>query len=411
MAITAGKTKEAVEAYRQSLALFQKEFDDLPSEDPQHEIVHHNMAVVHSKLGHVSRQCGDLAAAREHYQEGLRLRKALAERQLRNPELQDGRLPLHAVAESHLDVGFLILQRGDPVGARPHLEQALVLREKLLRGPADQKGLQALAQSYQSLADLNLQLNDREASRKYYTDLLKICQNLVAADPNHIDHRKDLATAYENLGDVNIFWRRRLKDALGYYENALRVRQELVRSEPNNSDLQAGAASAHYRVGTVKLLLGQKSASGEEFRRSLQLREKLAAADPTNAYRKFELMFAQARCGQHTKAAELAALVQKTGAGDPFFLYQATCGYALCIAGLREGKDKDQLTPEERAQERRYADLAVESLGRAIVNGFNNRVSLETDPELAAIQDEPRFQALRKQLENAVSSNPRARAR
>jgi eukaryotic-like serine/threonine-protein kinase len=399
MFLRAGKTKEAMKEYQESLKLFQHAMDELPADAPQGEILQYNVAVLHTKVAEASRQSGDAAAARRHYEEALRLRKALLQADLKSPEFKQfpKNVP-QAVATSYVSLGQLLLQDGDLAGAREFFRQAHVLREKLVRSPKDLDELQALANSYHSLADLSFRLNDREATQKYYSELLKTCKQLTTADPDRMDFKKDLATTHENLGDVSLYWRSGIEEGLRNYEMAYGILQELLRNDPDSADLRTEVASANYRLGTANLLLGRLAESKKYYRESLQSRERLAGADPTNSYRKIELMLAQARCGEHARAAKNAAALRTSTSGDSAFLYQVACGYALCISGVAHEKAATSLTPEEHALQKRYADEAIEILRVAIRKGFNDRIGLETDPDLVPVQDDPRFKSLLTQL-------------
>ena len=99
-------------------------------------------------------------------------------------------------------------------------------------------------------------------------------------------------------------------------------------------------------------------------------------------------MLSLARCGQYQQAAGLADAIRKATSSDPTFLFCVACGYALCIPAVVEGKDK--LSSEEQALQKRYADSALDALRQAIAKGYDDRVTLETDPDLAPIQTDPR---------------------
>jgi hypothetical protein len=105
-------------------------------------------------------------------------------------------------------------------------------------------------------------------------------------------------------------------------------------------------------------------------------------------------MLALARCGQHARAAELADSLRKATAGDPMFLFSAACGYALAIPAVANKKDNDQLTAEQRALQQQYAAKAIATLREAVAKGFDDPVTLETDPDLAPLQDNADLKAL-----------------
>jgi eukaryotic-like serine/threonine-protein kinase len=390
----AGKTKEAMEAYQQSLAVFQKAMDELAADDPQREILRYNLAVAHTKMGDADYKQGNAVGARQHYQDALRLRKALAGAQLKSPEFQNPGVVLSAIAASCISLANLSLTEGDLARARDHFREAHTIREKLVGGSQDLKGRHALASSYNGLAELSFRLNDRPTTRKYYLDLLKLMQELNAADRDNVEYKKDLATCYEKLGDLNLFWGQDLPNTLIEYQRGHEIREALLRSEPESADLQADLATSNYRLGTATLSLGRKSESEKYYLESLKAREKLSPRDPTNTHRKLELMLSLARCGQHAKAAELADAIRKATSGDPAFLFSAACGYALSIPAVAHGKDKGKLTSDEQALQQRYADKAIDTLREALAKGFDDPVTLETDPDLAPMQSDPRLKEL-----------------
>jgi eukaryotic-like serine/threonine-protein kinase len=395
---SAGKTKTAMEAYQQSLAVFQKAMDELTADDPQREILRYNLAVAHTKMGDADYKQGNAVGARQHYQDALRLRKALAGAQLKSPELQNPGVVLGAVAASCISLANLSLTEGDLARAREHFRAAHKIREKLVSGPQDLKARHALASSYNGLAELSFRLNDRPTTLKYYLDLLKLMQELSPADPDNVEYKKDLATCYDKLGDLNLFWSQDLPNTLIQYERGHEIREALLKNEPESAELQAELATSNYRLGTANLWLDRKSESEKCYRESLRIREKLSPRDPTNTHRKLELMLSLARCGQHAKAAELADSIRKKTSGDPAFLFSAACGYALSIPAVAYGKDREKLTTDERALQARYADKVIDTLREAIAKGFDDPITLETDPDLAPMQKDPRLKELLAKL-------------
>jgi serine/threonine protein kinase len=398
MFLTAGKTKEALEAYQQGLAQFQKGLDDLAADEPQCEIAQYNVAVLNAKMGDVSLQRGSVSDARKYHQEAWRMRKSLAEGTLKSPEFKDPAVAWGALASSYNSLGNLALQEGDIKLARDNFREGHQVREKLVRGPEDLQGRHALASSYNGLAELSYRLDDKEGTRRYFADLLKLMQDLIKADPKNVGYKKDMATTLERRGDINLFWRQELDKTLEYYEQGSRLRQAMLDREPSSAELKIGVATAKYRLGTVNLFLGRLDPAHKYYEQSLKMREKLAADDPANTQRKYELMLALARCGQHQRAAELAGAIHKATARDPTFLFCVACGYALCIPAVLDGKDKNLPTTADLDLQKRYADKSIEALRQAIAKGYDDRVTLETDPDLAPLQNDPRFKELLKQM-------------
>jgi serine/threonine protein kinase/tetratricopeptide (TPR) repeat protein len=390
----AGKTQEAVIRYQQGLSAFQKLMDDLSPDDPQREIAQYNVAVAHTKMGDMDLRQGNSGSARKHFEEALRLRKALAQAQLKSPEFQNPGVALSALAASYISLGNLSLIEGDRARARDDFRAAHEIREKLVSGPQDLKRRHELASSLSGLAEISFRLNDRSTTQKYYVDLVRLMHELTTANPKNVDYQKDLATSYEKLGDINLFWGQDPSKTLVEYQRAHEIREALFKREPTSADLQAELATSNYRLGTANLWLGRKSEAEKYYQESLKGRDKLSHADPTNTNRQLELMLSLARCGQHAKAAELADAIRKATSGDPAFLFSAACGYALSIPAVAPGKENDKLTSDERALQQRYADKAMDTLREALAKGFDDPVTLETDPDLAPMQNDPRLKEL-----------------
>ncbi len=93
------------------------------------------------------------------------------------------------------------------------------------------------------------------------------------------------------------------------------------------------------------------------------------------------LMLARARCGQHEKAAERAAVLQRTAGKNVRVLFQAACGYALCSAAAGQ----------ETAPGKEYRAKALGVLREMIAAGYRDRAELERDPDLDPIRDDAAF--------------------
>jgi tetratricopeptide (TPR) repeat protein len=310
--------------------------------------------------------------------------------------LQNPAIVFSAMATSYIKLASLRLSEGDFARAKEDFQKSYDIQEKLVRGPNDIKGRHALASSYNGLAEVSFRMMDRPKTLKYYQDLLKLMQELSAADPDNVGFKTDLATSYEKLGDINLFWGEDPSRTLLDYQNAHEIRKALLKAEPENADLQAELATSNYRLGTANLWLGRTSEAEKHYHESLKMREKLVPRDPTNTHRKLELMLSLARCGQHAKAAELADAIRKTG--NPAFLFSAACGYALCVPAVAHGKEEVKLTAEDRALQQRYEDKAIDTVREAIAKGYDDPVTLGTDPDLAPMQKDPRLKELLAKL-------------
>jgi tetratricopeptide (TPR) repeat protein len=350
----------------------------------------------------------------------------------------------NALALSYATEGNLALLMGNPAGARDYLQQALKVREKLAEAdPQNRQAKEALATLYVTLGHVDFHLREAEAAQEHYQKALQLREALAKEDPGSVPFQKGLVDSHQKIGDMLLHLRGQesLKTVREHYAIAHELQQKLYQRNTSNTDMRHSLASSYYRLGTVARRSGEGAEAETQFRESLKLREALAREDPTSRYKQVELVIAQARCGEHVKAAEAAgrlragaatgrthlvvaaqglALPSAAAPGFPqvvvasrvaslgapalgsalnaSILYNLGCTYALCVAAVGNDPDKKQLTPEERSLREQYASEAIATLRQAINNGYNDRVSLETDPDLDALQGHPDYKELVKDL-------------
>lgn len=115
------------------------------------------------------------------------------------------------------------------------------------------------------------------------------------------------------------------------------------------------------------------------------------------------LMVAVARCGQYARATSIAQQLMKSPPRDEHIYFQIACGYALAADAVRAEQWRLGMTlgaPEavtaaglDDALVRFYTHLAVDALRRGKRLGWTDVVSLETDPDLEPIRNDPVFRA------------------
>jgi hypothetical protein len=95
--------------------------------------------------------------------------------------------------------------------------------------------------------------------------------------------------------------------------------------------------------------------------------------------------------GQLTRSAEVTLERRKLYPDSGKELFRAACELGLTLKAMSLEPARD--TQQEEAR-RRYADQAIEDLRQAMKREPSLRPSLATHPELEALRDQPRFQAL-----------------
>jgi serine/threonine-protein kinase len=382
-----GQTEEALRQYKLSLTLF----DRLAPQEPQNDWIPWNRAVSFDKLGGLSHEfLGDAAGARDYYQNSLNLRQALAAR-IETPAITPA-LRSAALSISYIKLADLSNDLGDPAQARDYARRAMAENETLLAtNPANGQAARFLGVACLLLGKVNNHLGEVTASRDYLRRCLEGRAKAVRADPTSADAKRELGIAYEALGDLE-FDQRDATAAQEAYRKAHALYEALCKKERDNAEDQWHLGHTHYKLGTVHLLLGDQTTARNDYAESLKLREVLAKADPRSAQKQAELMLALARCGKHAEASQAAADIGKRVAKHPGWLFSVACGYALCVPAVAEGKQS--LSPEDKALQRRYADLAVGSLEQACAVGYRDRQALRLHPDLAPLRGSRPFEAL-----------------
>jgi hypothetical protein len=95
-------------------------------------------------------------------------------------------------------------------------------------------------------------------------------------------------------------------------------------------------------------------------------------------------MFVLSRCGQHERVGAIAQKLRAGKSQDRELLVEVACCYALCAGAAADDAEL----------KRRYTHEALATLGQAIAQGFQDRLCLETEPDLDPIRGEPGFKEL-----------------
>jgi serine/threonine protein kinase/predicted negative regulator of RcsB-dependent stress response len=113
--------------------------------------------------------------------------------------------------------------------------------------------------------------------------------------------QRELAAAYQKVGDVQgrpgFAHLGDQAGALASYRKALQLREALAAAEPANLEFQRELATNHDRIGDVLRLSGNTTGAIEHYRQALAPRQTLAAADPANLELKRELALSFQRLG------------------------------------------------------------------------------------------------------------------
>jgi tetratricopeptide (TPR) repeat protein len=197
--------------------------------------------------------------------------------------------------------------------------------------------------------------------------------------------KRELGAVYDALGDLELD-QRNAQAALEQYGKAFALYELLHKKERTNAYDQWFLGHSYYRLGRAKEILGDPSGAKKDFTEALKLREGLTKTDPKSLQFQEELMRVRARLGQHVEATKVCDELRQNAPKNPAVLLGAASGYALCISSA------------DATLQRRYADLALQTLEQAIAVGFQDAVRLEVDSDLAPLRTYPEFSKLLDRL-------------
>ncbi len=386
-----GKTEDAAEQHRQAIAIF----EPLVASRPDDDWAKWNAAISYDKLG--DRSLGtNVAEASQWYRKSTALREQLAAQQHEEKITSTDRQ--HALAISAARVGGLALAQGDPHDALTYFRTALAQSEAMLQADAANRQAQmAVAGSCTLLGNVSFRLGAQDEAHQYYHRALEMRQVIFQQDPQSVSAKDLLAKSYDALGDFEL-QTGQTKDAHEYYREAIKLVEDLFEKDKSNATVKSTLATLSYKLATAQLQLGDPAEAEPNYARCLALREELTAADPGDPQKQIALMLAQARCGQHAQAAEIAGRLGQEAAENAGALFYVACGYALSAGAIAGQADDASLTEELRTLREKYTNQATDTLAAAVKLGYRDAVSLETDPDLEPVRKSPAFQRLLLEL-------------
>ncbi|MGC1586894.1 MAG: hypothetical protein WA791_14550, partial [Rhodomicrobium sp.] len=99
---------------------------------------------------------------------------------------------------------------------------------------------------------------------------------------NNAGWQRDLSVSYNKVGDVLVA-QGNLPEALKSFQGSLNIRDRLAKADPNNAGWQRDLSVSYDRVGDVLVAQGNLPEALKSFQGSLDIRDRLAKADPNNA--------------------------------------------------------------------------------------------------------------------------------
>jgi non-specific serine/threonine protein kinase/serine/threonine-protein kinase len=192
-----------------------------------------------------------------------------------------------AVAEAHMRLGDLLDGTADPQSADAHIGQALQIREALFgENPKNVEVRSDLARSYRMAGDRDKMEGHAQAFYDFNQKALKIREGLLAENPADESIKRqysmDLVRIADSLGSPNETNLGRYEEARQTYQRALDIRQALAAANPSNAVGVRDVSNVYQRLGSLLEHTGDFQESLEMSGKGLAISERLFEADPAN---------------------------------------------------------------------------------------------------------------------------------
>jgi tetratricopeptide (TPR) repeat protein len=150
--------------------------------------------------------------------------------------------------------------------------------EKLLAGQTDDQSRKALAAAYFQLGELTSDIASKPEAWAVHKKSLALRRELAAAEDADVETRLDVARSLRVEG-LMLYYMGDRPGALRAWEEQRDIATALEAESPTNA-VRAVLAQSHNSIGGVLMLTGQREKAIEAYQHSLDIRQKLADANP-----------------------------------------------------------------------------------------------------------------------------------
>ena len=242
------------------------------------------------EFGDTYREAGESELALESYKEALAVASALARPAPQNVALR------HDIARALEKLGAAQHRLGQNDAALATLSDALGQAKALFAETADKDVGHLVALALNEIGDLKRRAGDYAAAVAAYAKGLEVMRRLVAAAPDNVEWRKELAQNLIHIGDA-----RALSDdmpgALAAHEEALAILRDMSAADPENALSRRDLAISLTSLADLELGEGDLVAAGDRYEEAYAIRRHLVALDPGNVIWRNELAIALERLG------------------------------------------------------------------------------------------------------------------
>ena len=336
---------------------------------------------------------GDTEMALGHFQKSIDIRRHIAEASPKSVQAQSD------LSLSLDRLGVFYVGRGEPGDAElalGHFHKSLDIRRRIVEASPNSAQAQSdLSQSLSRFGDFYFRRGepgDAELALGHFQKSYELLKSIAEANPNSAQARSNLSASLLDLG-VFYLERGRIGDAesaLRHFEESLDIRRRIAEANPNSAQERFALSASLDRLGGFYLRRGEPGdaelALGH-FQESHRLRKQIADANPNSAL----------------ALRDLSVSLEKLGS---FYLARGRSGDAeLALRHLHESHDSlKQIADANPGSAKTLRDLSVSLLKLGV---FYLERGKPGDAELALRRLHESYDIL-KQIANANPGSARA---
>jgi tetratricopeptide (TPR) repeat protein/tRNA A-37 threonylcarbamoyl transferase component Bud32 len=347
-----------------------------------------NLALIYTFRGLLYEEFGrDMKAALSENQESLRIWQDIDNHPNNKPNAfpLDKKVVRRALAETTTRVAVDYYRMGDIETARDGFRKAYDLKQELVRDfPNDSQLKQDLSYSALALGEVSFRSGNSAQAEDFFSQALQWREKMFAEKPKDEYATTGLADVNSELGEIKLKTGN-LVEARKRLERGKELHAAVVQADPRNAVLRRNLAASFYLLGSLGDREGNQKFASESFEAARKLGQQLVDEDPKNDRRLMELMRELAHVGQVEKAAAIAGQLAAIPNVDNELRVELARCYVQCArnaAGSQSARKADFLLK------------AMENLRTAVSNGYRDRVSIETEPDLDPLHRRSDFREL-----------------
>jgi serine/threonine protein kinase/tetratricopeptide (TPR) repeat protein len=265
------KLAEALKSFESGLGISQK----LVEAHPTVTDFQQDLARTHNSMGMLLADTGKPAEALVAYEKALAIWQNLTDANLTVALLQS------YLAAVHNNIGSVLVNTGKPAEALKALEKALAIQQKLAKANPTVTQYQIFLARHHHLIGRSLTASGNPAAAlKAYESALAICKKLADANPTVTDFQHILAGSHDAIGRILIDTGKPA-EGLKAAESALAICKKVADANPTVTDFQHNLANCHDAVGRALAATGQPAAALKAYESALAICKQLADANPS----------------------------------------------------------------------------------------------------------------------------------